>query len=313
MKLLSYAKDGAMRIGAAEPEGIVDLTGLLIEARAPVNDPSSMLALIRSGIDVDAVGGGAIERARAAGTLASRLVTDFAWLPPIPRPPKILAVALNFYAHVNETSEFTHYRDEPILFPKYTTNLLPHEGTILLPPFPQRVSEELEPAVVFSRDARHIRPSEAPDYVFGYTICNDVSARDRQRERIKMGQPYSYAKNMATFCPMGPWIVTRQELPSLEGLHMQVRNDGVVKREGSADGMIYNAFEVMAYCSDWTPMEAGDVITLGTFDGEKDIAPGQTLELEIERIGVLRNRVERDPQPWPNFPTDEPTGHRIRS
>src|SRR2546421_77945 len=81
-------------------------------------------------------------------------------------------------------------------------NLVAHDGDIELPPFPQKVDEEHELALVVGRDCRHIRPHQAADYIFGYTICNDVSARDRQRERLNMGQPYSYAKNFATFCPM---------------------------------------------------------------------------------------------------------------
>ena len=131
-------------------------------------------------------------------------------------------------------------------------------------------------------NCRHITPAQAPDYIFGYTICNDVSARDRQRERMKMGQPYAYAKNLATFCPMGPWIVTAKELGDPRNLKMDVRINGKVTRSGNSGDMIFDPFEVLAYCSDYTPMEAGDIIALGTFSGDKKIVAGDLVELDVE-------------------------------
>src|SRR5580692_701676 len=123
-----------------------------------------------------------------------------------------------------------------------------------------------------------------------------------------MGQPYDYAKNFATFCPMGPWIVTKKELPDARNLKMEVRINGKVTRSGNSSKMIFDPFEVLAYCSDYTPMLAGDVISLGTFAGDKEIRAGDTVELEIERIGVLRNKVVAAKAPWPNFAEGVPTG-----
>ena len=164
------------------------------------------------------------------------------FLPPVLAPPKILALALNYQEHIDETN--LAFYNEPIVFEKYASNLVPHEGEIELPPFPQHVDEEHELALVVGRDCRHIRPHQAPDYIFGYTICNDVSARDRQRERLKMGQPYSYAKNFATFCPMGPWVVTAKELGDPRNLNMSVRINGKVTRSGNSKQMIFDPFEV---------------------------------------------------------------------
>ena len=225
------------------------------------------------------------------------------FLPPVLAPPKILALALNYQEHIDETN--LAFYNEPIVFEKYASNLVPHEGEIELPPFPQHVDEEHELALVVGRDCRHIRPHQAPDYIFGYTICNDVSARDRQRERLKMGQPYSYAKNFATFCPMGPWVVTAKELGDPRNLNMSVRINGKVTRSGNSKQMIFNPFEVLAYCSDYTPMQAGDIISLGTFAGDKVIRAGDVVELEVEGIGVLRNRVVASKTPWSNFAVDK--------
>ena len=291
MKLLTFEKDGKRSVGASIQEGIVDLTRVLKATQPQVYQADSVLSIIQSGIDIDALGEESLSRLREKGDLHRYLVRGFNWLPPILRPPKILALALNFQEHIDETN--LSFYNEPIIFEKYASNMLPHEGEIVLPPFPQLVDEEIELAVVVGRECRHILPSQAPDYVFGYTICNDLSARDRQRERLRMGQPYSYAKNFDTFCPIGPWVVTKKEIPDPNNLAMEVRVNGEVRRRGNSSKMIFNPFEVLAYCSDYTLMEAGDVISLGTFAGHKKIREGDILELEIERIGVLRNRVLR--------------------
>ncbi len=298
MKLLSIETAGAPRVGAAAPEGIIDLTRALAETHPDVS-AQSLLAIIEAGLDIDEVGAACLDALRGSGRLARYLVAHPQWLPPIPRPPKILALALNYQEHIDETS--LSFLNEPIVFAKYASNLIGHEGEIELPPFPQKVDEEHELALVVGRACRHILPSEAPRHIFGYTICNDVSARDRQRERMKMGQPYAYAKNFATFCPMGPWIVTAAELGDPRNLAMTVRVNGKVTRRGNSAQMIFDPFEVLAYCSDYTPMEAGDIIALGTFAGDKKIVAGDVVELEVERIGTLRNRVVAAKAPWRNF------------
>ena len=127
-----------------------------------------------------------------------------------------------------------------------------------------------------------------------------------------MGQPYSYAKNFATFCPMGPWIVTSRQLPDARDLKVQVRVNGEVRRQGSTADMIFDPFEVLSYCSDYTVMEAGDVISLGTYAGHKRLAAGDVVEMETERIGVLRNRVVAARAPWPNFAAETSTGPLVK-
>ncbi len=189
MKLLSFKANNAVHVGAAVTEGIVDLTRALAATHPDMRGADSLLAIIESGIDIDSVGAACLDQLRKSNQLERYLVADPKWLPPIPRPPKILALALNYQAHIDETS--LSFYNEPIVFAKYSSNLVAHEDPIELPPFPQKVDEEHELALVVGRNCRHIRPSEAADYIFGYTICNDVSARDRQRERMKMGQPYA--------------------------------------------------------------------------------------------------------------------------
>jgi 2,4-diketo-3-deoxy-L-fuconate hydrolase len=310
MKLLSFATSDGAHVGAAIAEGIIDLTRALSATHPNFSAAHSLLAIIQSGADIDQIGEESIAQLRRDRKLGDYIETDPQWLPPILRPPKILALALNYREHIEE-SKLSFY-DEPIIFTKYGCNMIPHGAKIVLPPFPQHVDEEHELAVVVGRDCRHLKPSQATDYIFGYTICNDVSARDRQRERLKMGQPYAYAKNFATFCPIGPWVVTRKEIPDPRNLKMKVTVNGKVRREGNTSAMIFDPFEILAYCSDYTLMEAGDVISTGTFSGYKKLEAGDVVELEIERIGILRNEVVASEEQWPNFTMDKPTGPLIR-
>jgi 2,4-didehydro-3-deoxy-L-rhamnonate hydrolase len=299
MKLLTFDANGTPHVGAVAREGVVDLTEALALTHPDIKERGSLLEIIRAGIDIDQAATQSIETLRRDGRLEGLVVADPKYLPPILRPSKILALALNFREHIEETN--LKFYEEPIVFTKYSSNLVGHGGEIELPPFPQKVDEEHELGLLVGRDCRHIRPSQAPDYVFGWTICNDVSARNRQRERGQMNQPYDYAKNFATFAPMGPWVVTKQELPDPRDLKMEVRVNGKVTRSGSTSKMIFDPYEVLAYCSDYTPMFAGDVISLGTFAGDKEIKAGDTVELEIEKIGVLRNRVVPAKAAWRNF------------
>ncbi|WP_395711869.1 fumarylacetoacetate hydrolase family protein [Reyranella sp.] len=310
MKLLSFDFNGTPHVGVTAPEGIVDLTRAMERTHPDVKESRSLLAIIQSGIDIDTIGERSLAQLRNSGVLGDYLVANPSWLPPILRPPKILALALNYQEHIDESN--LAFFNEPIVFAKYGCNMISHEAEIELPPFPQKVDEEHELALVVGRNCRHILPSQAAGHIFGWTIVNDVSARDRQRERLKMGQPYAYAKNFASFCPIGPWVVTTKEIADPCNLDMAVRINGKVTRSGNSSKMIFNPYQVLAYCSDYTLMEAGDVISLGTFAGDKQLAAGDTVELEVAGIGVLRNRVVAARQEWRNFAAGVATGPLVK-
>jgi 2-keto-4-pentenoate hydratase/2-oxohepta-3-ene-1,7-dioic acid hydratase in catechol pathway len=310
MKILTFEKNESARVGAAVAEGVVDLTACLRTTHPNIATAQSVLQIIQSGLDIDRYAEESLTELRNTQRLARFVVEQPKYLPPVTQPPKILALALNFQEHIDETN--LKFYEEPIVFAKYPSNMIGHEAEIELPPFPQKVDEEHELGLVVGRDCRHIRPSQASDYVFGWTICNDVSARQRQRERSQMGQPYAYAKNLATFAPMGPWIVTKKELPDPRNLKMDVRINGKVTRSGSTAKMIFDPYAVLAYCSDYTPMQAGDIISLGTFAGDKELHAGDTVELEIEKIGILRNRVVASKAAWPSFTADKPNGPLVK-
>jgi len=215
---------------------------------------------------------------------------DFRMAPPIERPPKIIALGRNYAAHAREAG----YEPpaEPIFFTKASTAVIGPEEPIRIPPGIGRVDHEIELAVIIGRRARRVPEQEALDYVAGYAILNDVTAREMQRRDTGFKLPWFRAKSLDTFAPFGPCIVTREAISHPLNLRMQLRVNGVVRQEARTSEMIFSLPEIIAYISRWITLEPGDVIATGTPEGVGEIKPGDVVEAEIEEIGVLRNPVE---------------------
>ena len=173
--------------------------------------------------------------------------------------------------------------DEPIVYPEHLTDELDYE---------------LELAVVIAKAGKHFGPEEAADYVGGYTIFNDITARDIQRREMESGV-FSFCKAIDTFCPLGPWIVTPEEIPDAHDLAMELRVNGAVRQTSHSGRMSVTIPEIIAH---YSPLgySAGDVVSTGTVSGvaafSEDPAawllrPGDVVECEIERVGILRNPV----------------------
>ncbi len=199
-------------------------------------------------------------------------------------PSKILGVGTNYRAHALEMKK--PLPDEPLLFFKPPTALLPALAPIVRPRGYQRTDYEGELGVVIGRRARRVRESEALDYVFGYTIVNDVTVRDLQK---KDGQ-FTRAKGFDTFCPVGPWIVSGGGLDAGD-LRLVTRLNGVVKQDSRTSDLIFSIAKVIEVASRVMTLEPGDLISTGTPSGVGPIAPGDTVEIEIEQIGTLKNPV----------------------
>jgi 2-keto-4-pentenoate hydratase/2-oxohepta-3-ene-1,7-dioic acid hydratase in catechol pathway len=205
-------------------------------------------------------------------------------LPPC-EPSKIVAVGLNYAAHAAEQDKALPA--EPLLFLKAPSALLAPGGTVVLPPDSQRVEHEGELALVIGRTARGVNASDALAHVLGYTCLDDVSARDIQRRE----KVYTRAKGFDTFCPIGPWLET--EVGDPQRLAIELRVNGEVRQHGTTADMIFPVTEVIAYVSRIMTLYPGDVITTGTPPGVGPLADGDAVEVEIDRIGVLRHGVRR--------------------
>jgi 2-keto-4-pentenoate hydratase/2-oxohepta-3-ene-1,7-dioic acid hydratase in catechol pathway len=197
-------------------------------------------------------------------------------------PSKIIGIGVNYRAHAKEMGKGEP--DEPLLFLKPRSALVPDGAAIERPAGYERVDYEGELGVVIGVRARRVSRERALDYVMGLTCINDVTVRDLQK---KDGQ-WARAKGFDTFCPLGPRIVAGLDPASLR---LVTRVNGVVRQDSSTSDMIFDVRALVAFASAHMTLEPGDVITTGTPSGVGNLTPGDVVEIEIEGIGVLRNPV----------------------
>jgi 2-keto-4-pentenoate hydratase/2-oxohepta-3-ene-1,7-dioic acid hydratase in catechol pathway len=198
-------------------------------------------------------------------------------------PTKVLCVGKNYEDHAAEFGG--EVPEEPLIFMKPATAVVGTNANVVYPAITKEVHHEAELAVVISKPARNIKAEDASQYIFGYTAANDVTARDLQR---KDGQ-WTRAKGFDTFCPLGPAIET--ELDPLERLAVICRVNGEVRQAGFTSDMVFGVAEVMEYVTAFTTLLPGDVILTGTPSGVGKVEPGDLMEVEVDGIGVLANRV----------------------
>jgi len=211
---------------------------------------------------------------------------------PIMRPLKLIGIGLNYRDHAEEVK--LPAPKQPLIFGMYSNAITGHEQPIVIPPMSKQVDYEAELGVVIGRKARQVTVEAALDYVAGYTIINDVSARDLQ---FSDGQ-WLRAKSFDTFAPMGPFLVTREDLRDAGRLGIEMRLNGRTMQNSNTENLIFNIPKLVSYISQIMTLEVGDVIATGTPGGvgfvrnpQVFMQPGDTAEVEIEKIGVLRNPV----------------------
>ena len=204
-------------------------------------------------------------------------------LPPC-APSKIIGVGRNYAEHAKELGN--EVPPEPLLFLKPPSSLIASGDAIVYPKLSQRVDFEGELGVVIGKRARHVTAGDAAQYILGYTIVNDVTARDLQR---KDGQ-FTRGKGFDTFCAVGPCIVPKEEADFAK-FRIRTLVDGDVKQDGSAADMIFSVDAIIAYVTAVMTLEPGDLIATGTPPGVGPIAPGSKVRVEIAGIGVLENAV----------------------
>ncbi len=201
--------------------------------------------------------------------------------PPI-IPGKIICVGRNYLEHVKEQN--AELPTTPLIFLKPPSSVIAHMQTIVLPPQSQQVDHEAELVIVIGKPGRWIQPAEAYDHIYGYTIGNDVTARDLQR---KDGQ-WTRSKGFDTFCPLGPWVDT--EFDPVDAI-ITCHVNGVLRQMASTRDMIFRIDHIIAYISSIMTLEVGDAIMTGTPAGISPLNPGDVVESAIEGLGILRNPV----------------------
>jgi 2-keto-4-pentenoate hydratase/2-oxohepta-3-ene-1,7-dioic acid hydratase in catechol pathway len=200
-------------------------------------------------------------------------------------PGKIICVGRNYAEHIKETS--TEIPTTPILFLKPPSAVIGPEQTIYLPPQSHQVEHEAELAVVIGKHGRWIQPSEADAYIYGYTVGNDVTARDLQHKDVQ----WTRSKGFDTFCPLGPWIETEfNPTDAMITCHV----NGELRQMASTRDMIFHIDQLIAFASSIMTLEAGDIILTGTPAGISPLHPGDVVEAAINGIGSLRNLVAEE-------------------
>lgn len=216
--------------------------------------------------------------------------------PPMARPGNIIAIGLNYEDHAREAG--MDIPSEPIIFTKAPSSYCGPDDTVLIPRNSVKTDWEVELGIVIGKRAQYISSeAEALDYVAGYAIVNDVSEREFQLER---GPTWIKGKSAETFCPTGPWLVTRDEVPEPGNLAMRLSVNGTLRQDGNTKTMIFDVAHLVWYCSQFMVLEAGDLIATGTPPGvgmglkpPVFLADGDVMELEIEGLGRQRQAVAK--------------------
>lgn len=285
MKLVTYQSTDQACVGAVTERGVIDLTPLVPDMLTLIDGGEAVLAQARSFLTPE----------RPALPIES--VTLLAPIPHLRR--NVMCLGLNYVEHAKESAEargreFKQHQ-HPVFFTKATHAINRPDGVI---PFDAAVSEQIdweaELAVIIGRGGKNISSANALDHVFGYTCLNDVSARDLQSNHSQ----FFKGKSLDGACPIGPWIITADEIPDPQTLNIECRVNGVVKQQSNTRYMIFNIPTIIEILSRGLTLDAGDIIATGTPSGvgfarkpPEFLKPGDIVEVEIERIGILRNRV----------------------
>ncbi|MFW9786955.1 MAG: fumarylacetoacetate hydrolase family protein [Candidatus Thorarchaeota archaeon] len=301
MRLVTYSRMGVPSIGVELESGILDIPdaashfGRKYHVRGH-SFPTTMMDLLQweSGIDVVRQIVQRYQKTPEGERIMTRPLKDVTLEAPIARPGKIVALGKNYLDHVEETgSEVPEF---PVIFAKFPSSVIGPDDPIAIPKVSSKLDWEVELGVVIGKFCKKVSVKKSLDYVAGYTIINDVSARDLQ---IGDGQ-WVRGKSLDGFCPMGPCIVTRDELGDASKLKMHTKVNGAVKQESSTSNLMFKVPKIVSYLSESFTLEPGDVIATGTPSGvgfvrepPEFLKAGDNMELYIEKIGYLRNKVTK--------------------
>lgn len=280
MKITSYELNG--RVGT----GVWIDGGLRGIEQGSAGFPGSIDDVLASGSDLSAIG----RRLALAPVVDSGAIR---FLPPVRRPSKILCVGLNYKAHSAETG--MGEPDYPAIFARFASTLVGHGGAIVKPPVSDQLDYEGELVAIIGRSCRRVGKPEALDYVAGYSVFNEASIRDYQMRTSQ----WTMGKNFDATGGFGPSLVTPDELPpGADGLRLITRLNGRVMQDGTTADMVFKVADLVSILSQVMTLEPGDIIVTGTpsgvgFSRKPPIfmKPGDTCEVEIERIGTLRNPI----------------------
>jgi len=290
MKLLIYRSSEGIALGVKMPEGILDVRTAARDLAVRV--PVSPEAFFAQGLDATAALSEFVVRALADTRAASWLLDEstLALGPCVHNPEKILCVGLNYRRHAAESG--AKVPEVPVLFSKFNNALAAHGEAIPLSRHAHQYDYEVELAVVIGRTAQDVPVAQALDYVLGYCNANDVSARDLQNRTPQ----WLLGKTMDKFCPIGPYLVTADEIDDPQALTTRSWLNGELRQNSNTADMVFSVAEIISYASRYMTLKPGDVILTGTPEGVilgmKDkvwMKAGDTISIEVSGLGRLTN------------------------
>jgi acylpyruvate hydrolase len=286
MKIVAFEGQGGPRFGIVEGDQVVDLQA--VEPKVP-NDLGEALA--KTNGDTKQLG----EIAKRAPASARKPLSSIAYALPVGRPGKIICLGLNYLEHVKEGSQRDNIPKFPTIFMRGLTSLVPHGAPIIRPLASETLDYEAELILVVGKRAKHLTAANATSCIAGYSCGNEGSVREFQRKTTQ----WDMGKNFDRTGGFGPWLVTADELPdAAKGLKIQSRLNGAVMQSDNTDNMMFPIVEMLVYITQGITLEPGDVIFTGTPSGVGHarkppvwMKNGDIVEVEIERIGTLRNPI----------------------
>ncbi len=296
MKLLTFIQNGSYRLGVKMDQGVLDVLAALSSISTEKTIPATIHEVIEGGTGALNELREYIDMVLALDNDKTAYILDESTLnlgPSVTHPNKIICVGLNYRRHAEETG--AQIPQFPILFNKFNNTLAGHGDDIPLPKVSEKVDYEAELAIVIGKTAKYISKEQAPGHVFGYCNANDLSARDLQVRT----QQWLLGKSCDKFAPIGPYIVTADEVGNPNVLEIKTYVNGEVRQHSNTSDMIFHCDEIVSYISQHMTLVPGDIILTGTPEGvvlgyppEKQVylKDGDIVTIEIEKLGTLTNR-----------------------
>lgn len=281
MKLIRFGKPGQEKPGLITSDGIKVDVSTFGEDYDQVFFRSNGLSRLKKWLDTNSSDLPEIGNSERLGS-------------PVSNPGKIVCVGLNYEDHAKEGG--MDIPEEPILFFKATSSIIGPNDDLIIPKNSKKTDWEVELAVIIEKEASYVSEEEAPDYVAGYCLHNDYSEREFQLEK---GGQWVKGKSCDTFAPLGPYIVTKDEISDLNNLRLWLEVNGELKQEGSTSELIFSIPYLVSYISHFMTLQPGDIISTGTpagvglgFNPPQYLKPGDNVELGIEGLGSSRQQVK---------------------
>ena len=288
MKIVGFEANNGLRLGVVDGEAVIDLQAVDASLPADLGE-----VLRRSDGDLEALA----DLAKRAPASARRPLAGLKFGFPVAKPGKIICLGLNYLDHVKEGPQKDNIPKFQSIFFRVQTSLTPHLQPLIRPKKSIQLDYEAEMVVVIGKRAKHLTMDNATDFVAGYTCANEGSVREYQRHTTQWGM----GKNFDRTGSIGPWMITADELPrGGKGLKIESRLNGKTMQSSNTDLLMFPVAESLVYLTEGMTLEPGDIILTGTPSGVGHarkpepvwMKPGDTIEIEVEGIGVLRNPIE---------------------